>query len=95
MWRDDCDATGAALEYYCTADGKVEFVKIACPQGCNNGVCRGTRPSGSPTPQSLCGNGVCGPGEDWTNCCKDCGCPSPDYYCRDYSPGCLPWLPVH
>lgn len=33
-------------------------------------------------PQPVCGNGICEPGEDWTNCCKDCGCPE-GYECKD------------
>jgi hypothetical protein len=35
-----------------------------------------------PLPQSVCGNGVCEPGEDRRNCCRDCGYPQ-GYECKD------------
>jgi len=62
-----------------------------CPSGSYDGYCDGVR-DGKCDPdckernlsekdpdcvsKPLCGNGICEPGENQKNCCRDCGCPS-------------------
>jgi hypothetical protein len=49
------------------------------PQNCINNFCNG---GGAPT----CPNGICGPGENQSNCCRDCGCPL-GFDCTGGGPG--------
>ncbi|MFH1637162.1 MAG: hypothetical protein ABIB71_01925 [Candidatus Woesearchaeota archaeon] len=38
-FEDYCLAPKELIEYFCTVDGFVQFNKIVCPNGCNDGLC--------------------------------------------------------
>ncbi|RLF02529.1 MAG: hypothetical protein DRJ64_09230 [Thermoprotei archaeon] len=71
-----CSGTvvGTCGDYLTCYEGTCITRTAGCPSGmsCINGEC---------TVGTYCGDGICQAGEDWTNCCVDCGCPS-GYVCK-------------
>lgn len=48
---DSCRGTPVKLrEWCCVPDGTAIFWDLTCPEGCENGVCKGTPPTPTPTP---------------------------------------------